>query len=252
MANNSSSKPKYAPVNGAVPTPQIEMADQGDVIPRGPSQFNTRQILEVGGVATPRGSGSIRRIPSLQPQVSQHLPVQDKVWNKVNKLVFWVYLALAVASLALMFMGIFGSTALSWIAMLAIIAITWVGSILGMWATYLTGTFEARFYQICFLENRRLICCESCDISLCPGIYRENAQRVCKTNRFCISISMSMLITISPLTRHGNRFGMHSDVGNGQKHCSPVSALHFTFFLFYIFFVVICCHGQKWQIRVQH
>lgn len=95
---NMASKPKYAPINGAE-NPQIELVDQ---IERGPSQFNTKQILET--VATPR-SGSYKRMPTLQRVASAHLPVQDRIWNRVNKAVFWVYLALAVASLVLMLLG---------------------------------------------------------------------------------------------------------------------------------------------------
>ena len=134
-----SKKQKYSPVNGA-PASQIELVDQGDQIQRGPSQFDTKSILD--SVATPRSKGQIT--PRAVAPATK-LPVQDRVWNHVNKAVFWVYLALALATIAMMIIGLCTGTVSEWIGMIAIIGITWIGSFLGMWATYLTGTFEVGF-----------------------------------------------------------------------------------------------------------
>jgi len=139
-------KQKYLPiVNGAADddNPQIELVDRDesdDEIQRGPSQFNTKMILDT--VATPRSKGKQQCSQRPLAEVQQQLPVKDRIWNKLNKAVYWVFLGLGLAAIIFMVLGITTGTVSQWISMLVIIGITLAGSFLGMWATYLTGTFE--------------------------------------------------------------------------------------------------------------
>ena len=62
--------------------------------------------------------------------------------KKTRKLVYPLYIIIALASLAMIFMGLFGDEMASLISILTICTMTWVGSIIGMIGVYVWGTVE--------------------------------------------------------------------------------------------------------------
>ena len=62
--------------------------------------------------------------------------------KKTRKLVYPLYILIALAALAMIFMGLFGDDIASLISMLTICTMTWVGAIVGMLGVYIWGTVE--------------------------------------------------------------------------------------------------------------
>lgn len=62
--------------------------------------------------------------------------------KKTRKLVYPLYIIIALASLAMIFMGLFGDDMAALISILTICTMTWVASIVGMIGVYVWGTVE--------------------------------------------------------------------------------------------------------------
>ena len=64
------------------------------------------------------------------------------IQSKTRKIVYPIYILIALAAIAMIFMGLFGDDIASLISILTICTMTWVGAIIGMIGVYLWGTVE--------------------------------------------------------------------------------------------------------------
>jgi len=64
------------------------------------------------------------------------------ITKKTRKIVYPIYILIALAALVMVFMGLFGDDVIALISILSICTMTWVGSIVGMIGVYVWGTVE--------------------------------------------------------------------------------------------------------------
>ena len=96
------------------------------------SKLETQRILDSFAGSTP----NLMREPTMK------LPFNQNIWSRTRKIIIPAFIAIGVCALAMMFMGIFGSSISGWISMLALVAMTWFGSMMGMTGSYLFGTIS--------------------------------------------------------------------------------------------------------------
>ena len=132
MAND---KPSALESDGLLNDEYDDDEDQdNDRIEHQYSKLTTQRILDNFGGTTPRSA------PTEQQPV--RFPFNQEIWGKTQKIVIPIFVAIGVCAAGMMFLGIFGSSISGIISILAILAMTWLGAIVGMIGTYLYGTIQ--------------------------------------------------------------------------------------------------------------
>ena len=115
------------------------------------------------------------------------------IGHKTRKIVYPIYILIMLASLAMIFLGIFGDEMSSLISILSIITMTWVGVIIGMLGVYLWGTVEdaVDWFKT---QNKK---------------FEANVDELSKTRNKIKDIAKNVFVDVRKLQQHSKELTKH-------------------------------------------